>query len=224
MRSEYLLLIGAIVLAGCKTAPKAARQQGDVKAIVAAEETAADAERRTEAHARYANAVLLDINEEPEKAAEEFYKAALTDPGDEDLVLEASQRLLQFKEPEKAREVLLKASKQKDAPGILFAQLGRVYAVLGKKEMAIEANRTAIRKMPTSLLGYRNLAQLYLQSNQVEEGIKVLDDAAKRRDVDAGFLVDLGELYAAYARADHAEKVKAQALEVLNRAAGLHTS
>src|SRR5205823_8845025 len=68
-------------------------------------------------HARYANGVLFDINEEPEKAAEEFYKAALTDPADEDLVLEASQRLLQFKEPEKAQEVLLKATKQKEAPG-----------------------------------------------------------------------------------------------------------
>src|SRR5436309_10245273 len=127
MRSEYLLLIGAIVLAGCKTAPKTARQPDVKAAIAAAEESAADADRRTEAHARYANAILYDINEEPEKAAEEFYKAALTDPGDEDLVLEASQRLLQFKEPEKAREVLLKATKEKDAPGLLFAQLGRVY-------------------------------------------------------------------------------------------------
>src|SRR3954470_8800870 len=194
MRSEYLLLIGAIVLAGCKTVPKAVQQPGDVKtAIVAAEESAADAERRTEAHARYANGVLYDINEEPEKAAEEFYKAALTDPGDEDLALEASQRLLQFKETEKAREVLVKATRSKDAPGILFAQLGRVYAVLGKKELAIEANRTAIRKMPDALVGYRNLAQIYLQSNQIDHGLKVLDEAARRRDADAGFLIDLGE-------------------------------
>src|ERR1043166_2184097 len=210
------------VLAGCSTSPRPARTEAQNQADADRQEDASAeaSERRAEAHARYANAVLYDINEEPEKAAEEFYKAALTDPEDEDLALEASQRLLQLKETEKAREVLVKATRAKDAPGILFAQLGRVYAVLGKHELAIEADRTAIRKMPDVLMGYRNLAQLYLQSNQFDQGLKVLDEAARRRDVDAGFLIDLGELYAAYARAGKTNnaKITAQAIEVLSRA------
>ena len=53
-------------------------------------------ERRTEAHARYATAVLHDWDEEPELAAVEYLKAALADPGNEPLVLEVSQRLLQL--------------------------------------------------------------------------------------------------------------------------------
>src|SRR5947207_2452031 len=182
MRWQFsLTLLLALAVAGCTTTTrKATRDQTQAKAPSShEEETSTEAsDRRTEAHARYANGVLYDINEEPEKAAEEFYKAALTDPADEDLVLEASQRLLQFKEPENAQEVLLKATKEKDASGILFAQLGRIYAVLGKKELAIEADRTAIRKMPDSLMGYRNLAQLYLQSNQLDQGLRVLDEAA----------------------------------------------
>src|SRR5437899_1110035 len=123
-----LTLCLALALAGCTTTRKATRDQTQANIPSAHEEenSSESAERRTEAHARYANAVLYDVNEEPEKAAEEFYKAALTDPADEDLVLEASQRLLQFKAPEKVQEVLLKATKEKDAPGILFAQLGRI--------------------------------------------------------------------------------------------------
>src|SRR4051812_3525253 len=231
MQSPYrlgVLILSLFVLAGCSSAPKTARveAQNELDADRQEDASAEASERRAEAHARYASAVLHDINEEPEQAAEEFYKAALTDPEDEDLALEASQRLLQLKETEKAREVLVKATRSKDAPGILFAQLGRVYAVLGKKELAVEANRTAIRKLPDSLVGYRNLAQLYLQNNQFEQGLKTLDEAAKRRDVDAGFLTDLGELYAAYARASKGDstKIKNQAVEVLNRAEKLQSS
>ena len=228
MRFQFgLSLLLAGLLAGCSTTHKPPASQAQDSDENRDEQYSAEAsEKRAEAHARYANAVLFDINEEPEKAADEFYKAALTDPDDEDLVLEASQRLLQLKEAEKAREVLVKATRSKDAPGILFAQLGRVYAVLGKKELAIEANRTAIRKMPDSLLGYRNLAQLYLQNNQLEQGLKVLDDAARRKDADAGFLTDLGELYAAYARVSKTDnpKIKNQAVEVLNRAEKLQSN
>src|SRR5947207_2339746 len=207
MRWRYTIsafLSGILLLAGCHTAPKretAAPTDEKAEASRAEDNSPEAAEKRVEAHARYANAILYDINEEPEKAVAEFYQAALTDPSDEDLVLEASQRLLQLKESDKAREILVKATAQKDAPGILFAQLGRVYALLGKTNLAIETDRIAIKKMPESLAGYRNLAQLYLQNNQIEQGLKVLEEAGKRHDADAAYLVELGELYAAYAHA-----------------------
>ena len=230
MCSRYtaIVVLGSILmLSGCNTAPKKSASAPAEKVAAAAtteEDTSSEGtEKRVEAHARYANGVLFDANDEPEKAAAEFYQAALTDPADEELVLEASQRLLQLKQTEKAREVLVKATKQKDAPGILFAQLGRVYAVMGKKELAIDADRAAIRKMPESMAGYRNLAQLYLQSNQTEQGLKVLDEAARRRDADAAYLIELSELYAAYARAGRSDKVKAQALETLTRASKVNT-
>src|SRR5438045_5600713 len=113
-----------LLLAGCNTSPKreaAPSSDNKVEMIRAEENSPEAAEKRVEAHARYANAILYDINEEPEKAVAEFYQAALTDPSDEDLVLEASQRLLQLKESDKAREILVKATAQRDAPGILFA-------------------------------------------------------------------------------------------------------
>jgi tetratricopeptide (TPR) repeat protein len=227
MRWRYTIstfLSSILLLAGCNTAPNHTGESsadGKGEAIRAEENSPEASEKRIEAHARYANAILYDINEEPEKAVSEFYQAALTDPTDEDLVLEASQRLLQLKETDKAREILVKGAAQKDAPGVLFAQLGRVYAILGKTNLAIEADRMAIKKMPESLAGYRNLAQLHLQNNQIEQGLKVLEEAGKRRDADAAYLIELGEIYAAYAHAGRADKAKTQALEMLNRAVKL---
>jgi tetratricopeptide (TPR) repeat protein len=228
MRLRYsvgsvVLVLASFWLAGCATPRKAQSDKTAPPATKAEDNSEEAAERRTEAHARYANAILYDINEEPDKAAEEFYQAALTDPADDELVLEASQRLLQLKATDKAREILLKATRQKDAPGILFAQLGRLYAIEGKKELAIEADRAAIRKSPDSMMGYRNLAQLHLQSNQVEQGLKVLDEAAKRRDTDAGFLIELAELYTAFGRTgtNTLAKTKVQALDSLTRASKL---
>src|SRR5436190_15944773 len=142
------LLLSISVLAGCSTTRPKKAESSTAAAETKDDYSAEASERRAEAHARYANAILYDINEESEKAAEEFYQAALTDPTDEDLVLEASQRLLQLKDNDKAQEILLKATRQKDAPGILFAQLGRIYALQGKKELAVEADRAAIRKVP----------------------------------------------------------------------------
>ncbi len=179
-------------------------------------------ERRTEAHARYAAAILHDWDEEPEEAAAEFYKAAIADPGNESLVLEVSQRLLQLKQIDKALDVLTKATATPKASGLLFAQLGRVYSLLGKKDQAIEANKVAIKKMPQSLMGYRNMAQIHLQNRQYVEGLKVLEQAGKQPGADAGYLIELGELYAAFIRGGAPDTAKPLALDAFNRAAQLN--
>ena len=128
--------------------------------------------------------------------------------------------MLQFKKNDKALELLVNATARPDASAALFARLGLVYALMEKPEQAIQANHTAIRKAPRSFAGYHNLARLYLQAGKHEEGLKVLDQAAKQTGVDAGFLVDLAELYTAYGLSSAAQNAsaKAKALEVLDRA------
>jgi tetratricopeptide (TPR) repeat protein len=75
--------------------------------------------------------------------------------------------------------------------------------------------------MPGGIAGYRHLAQIYFQSNQYDEGLKVLDQAAKQTGTDAAFLIELGELYAGFIRADSADAIKPKALAVFRRAAKL---
>jgi len=176
-------------------------------------------ERRTEAQARFATGYLHDLNDEPEQAAEDYFNAGLADPANEPLVLEASARLLRFKQHDKALELLKKATAEPNASGTLFAQLGLAYSLDGKKERAIEANQTAIKRLPRSMVGYRNLAQIYLRETQPEEGLKILDQASSQADVDANFLTELGELYLAFAKAGPKDTAKLRALDAFNRAA-----
>ena len=219
------LVAGGLLWAGCHADLARKSEAGTPSAAAQSEreEQSPEAvERRSEAHARYATAVSFDWNEEPDNAAAEYHKAGLADPGDEALVLEVSQRLMQLKQNEKAIEVLSNATSTAKASGVLFAQLGRIYALLGKKDLAIDANRMAVKKLPRAMVGYRNLAQIYLQNSQYEEGLKVLDQAAHQPQPEAGFLIELGELYTGFIRAGSGPNAKPRALEAFNRAAKLN--
>ena len=177
------------------------------------------AEQRVEAHARYAHAILLDLKEDSEEAAEEYYKAGLADLASESLVLEASGRLLRLKMNDKAIELLTRATKHPGASSDIFVRLAAAYTLAGKTNEAISASQTAIRKNPRSLAPYRQLAQVYLHNRSFASGLKVLDQAAAVRNPDATFLVDLAELVMGYARAGATNGAQTRALELLNRAA-----
>jgi tetratricopeptide (TPR) repeat protein len=241
MPSRIHLALLALVLAtsaGCSTA-SSGKSSGQSRAsgagessAEAADYSAAGVKARTESHAHYAAAILHEQDDELALAADEYYRAALADPSNEALVLEVAGRLLRFRQSEKPDdktaelrnkvvELLKKASSVPNASGLVFARLGLAYSIVGKKELAIEANRQAIKRMPGSLSGYQYLAQIYLQGGQIDEGLKVLDEAAKQPSADAGFLVDLGETYLAFGRAGSMDTVRPRALDALKRAAAL---
>ena len=170
-------------------------------------------------------AVIHDLDDQPEQANEELYLAASCDPANESLVLEVTRRLIfQFKQYDRAAELAAKAAAQPNASGMIFARLGLAYSLLGKNDEAIAASQKAVQKLPDAIVGYQNLARIYLQTGRHEAGLKILDQAAKVTGVDAAFLVDLSELYNAFARAGVAtnQSAKPLALEMLNRAAKLN--
>ena len=157
-------------------------------------------------------------------ALDEYYQAARTDPGDEGLVLDVSRRLLQGKQFDKALEVVSRAAARPGASGAVFARLGLIYAELGKTEQSVAANRTAIKRAPELLAGYRNLFLTYLQGKQPAEAMAVLDEAARQPSTDPEFLMGVCELYINLGMQVPAQKEKAQAkaLEVLNRVVRLN--
>ena len=227
LATALLLFAGCSVPSSRQTAPpgKPARTGAE-----AADYSASASRARTESHARYAAAVLHEQNEEITLATAEYYKAASLDPSNENLVMEVTGRLLRFqpidKPGEKSEEtrdkvidLLKKATARPEASGALFARLGLVYSMAGRKDLAIEANKTAIKKMPDTLSGYQYLAQLHLQNGQTAEGLKVLDEAARQPHPDVTFLIDLGETYTAFGRAGSMETVRPRALDALKRAA-----
>jgi len=103
-----VLLVAAAFWAGCagsQTASRTISRQSKAEAVDP-ERSPEAIERRVEAHARYAAGVVLDVNEKPEAAVEEYYKAAIADVGDEGLVMDVTRRLLQLRQQEKALELL----------------------------------------------------------------------------------------------------------------------
>jgi tetratricopeptide (TPR) repeat protein len=175
-------------------------------------------------HAHYAAGVIAEMDGDTAAALDEYYQAAEADPGNEELVLAVSRRLLQHKQPQKALELLDHAAALPQASGALWAGLGVIYAELGRTDQAIAADRTAIRKAPRSLLGYRNLSLALIQSNRSQEALAALDEAGGQSKPDAEFLAGLSELYASLGLQVPSLRTNAneKALGALNRAAKLN--
>lgn len=222
-----------LMMAGCSSvsesgSPAKGRARGKTPAE-SLDYSPAAVKARTESQAHYAMAILHEQGEDFDLAAEEYFRAAMLQPADEELVLDVTGRMLRFRQSEKPDtrtaelrnkvvELLNKATSYPNASGLLYARLGLVYSMLGKKEQAIEANRQAIKRMPGSLSGYQYLAQIYLQGGQTDEGLKVLDEAARQPRPDASFLIDLGETYVAFGRAGSMEAVRDRAFNSFKRA------
>src|SRR5438094_357867 len=187
------LALAGVVGTACRTQrpagtgtgePRTARNTAASKTEI---ESPKDADKRVEVHVHYAMGVLHELNEETNEAIEEFTKSIEGDPGNEALVIELSRKLVQLKRYTKAEELLTRATARPQASANLFARLGLVYYFLGKKEQAITANNTALKKNPRLLSAYQNLFQLYLQSNQHDDALKVLERASLQSDPQAGY-------------------------------------
>jgi tetratricopeptide (TPR) repeat protein len=164
------------------------------------------------------------MNDETEAALEDYFEAASADPRDESLVLDVTRRLLQHKEPERALELLTNTVARPGVSGAVYARLGVVYGQLGKIDQAISAGHSAIRLSPDELAGYQNLFVNYLQNKQSKEAVQVLDEASRRPDTDAEFLIGLSELYLSFANQAPTQKesVNGKVTAVLGRAEKLN--
>ena len=228
MLRRYWIVMAAVatsilLVAGCGTAPArkgASPKDKPAAAVKGKPEDERSVERRAEAHAHYAAGVVCEMSNDPSAALDEYYQAAVLDPGDEGLVLEVSRRLLQSKQPERALEIVKRAAAQSGASGEIYARLGLIYSQVGKSDQAAAANREAIKKSPGSLAGYQNLFLGYMRNKQPGEALRVLDDAARQPKADAEFLITVAELYASVGAQVPAQKdsTKAKALAILNRA------
>lgn len=206
---------------GCHSAPPASNHSSSRSSRkYAATGLGKDARDAVQAQAHYATAVVYELNGEQSAALDEYYKSAVLDPADEELVLGVSQRLIQAKQLAQAADVLARSSQRSDASGALFTRLGAVYSQLGQKDKAIAADRTAIRKSPGALAAYQNLAILHLDNKEPDQALKVLDEAARQPVKGTEFLIGLSELYASVGtRVPSRKKVATdKALETLNRA------
>lgn len=211
-----LAAIGALVLVGCASVPSNNRTAAH--ASPGPDDVSPD--KLAVAHAHYGSAFIHEMRDEPEAALRDYYQAVLEDPSDLAMTLDVARKFVQAKQPEKALDVLSKAQVPHDATGADFLRMGVLYSQLGKLDKAMVANRTAIKKEPDSIAGYQNLFLNYLQSKQMQDAGKVLDEAARQPKVGAEFLLSLAELYLNFGAQSPAQKdaARGKALAALNRA------
>ncbi len=207
---------GVALLSACMTRSHSTRAQQLAKED--------DSEQLIQTMAHYATGLSYDLNDKSDLALEEMVRAAQSDPSYEPVVIEAARRCIRAQKPELAIDLLRKATAVPDASGSIYAWLGLAYAQVGKPDLAIASNKTAIQKLPLSLGAYQNLAQIYLQSSRTNEALQVLDSAAQQPTDDPGFLVDLADLYLRYGhvQTSQEEAIKVRVKGVLDRAVDLN--
>jgi len=212
-------------LSGCAGAKKQARTSAPVANIPTPNPPLSkdEMEKRVEALARFAAGVSGELREQPDEALENFYKSVVADPTNEPLAIDVARRLIRKKETGKAIEVLSKVAAQPNASGFVDALLGVAYLQANLPDQALASSRKAITKLPKSMVGYQNLAQIHLQSKQPEQALAALDEAAALPSPDISFLLDLGEAYRNYvaARPRDFEVVKVKIAPILDAAAKL---
>ena len=220
-----LCAAGALLSGGCSTARSPRAHSGTNGAHARPDlMSPAEAERKAEAHARFLTGLSFDFNDQDEQAAREYEKALEAEPANEMLALDLSRRFVQQKQVDRAIAVLKKAGAASEAPASILARLGFLYLQNGDTNAAIEANRRAIKHQPGSIAGYQNLFALYRQSGRTNEARRILEEAARQKNPDAPFLIDLATLYLVE-DADRAHGTNIigspRAREALNRAATL---
>lgn len=177
---------------------------------------------RAEALARFSLGLSRELEGNPLEALEEFKLAAMADPSNEELALDATRRLMMADRLEEARELLSKTASLTNASGDVHAQLGWICLQLGRKAEALAQGRLAISKAPGNLSGYRTLVAAYVQDKKFKEAAQILAQACRQKG-DVFYLLDLVELHGQYLQAgpDNPEQIKQTMRTLLEQARSL---
>lgn len=136
------------------------------------------AAKAAQAHAHYAAGVIQEMNDEREAASREFYQAALDDPDNEWLILEATRRLLQNKQPQEALKVLDEAAAQPRTDAEFLISLAQLYTSL---RLELPARKEATKAKALALLN--RAAQMNPASSKLRlklaDGFNLLGDSSQ---------------------------------------------
>jgi tetratricopeptide (TPR) repeat protein len=193
-----LLVAAGMVLAcaGCRTpsvSPADSPATNDVVAVrVYAHPNSKDFAR---ALAYFGTAVSDQLNADYTGALSNFLAAIEIDPYNEELHLRAAVVYLQLNRPDDAVAIIEELIAKRPDSGNAYVWQGVMSRASGDSRKAFLAYRKAIQLDPKNSDSYKELAATYLQHEEPEKAILILERGAQRVDDPTDLLYFLGELY-----------------------------
>ena len=182
--------------AGCQTTPKPGATAPQGKQLVAPTlELSADAQRRAEAHAHYAAATSIELNEGMEAALDEYRQALELDPHNVALASRLANFYLARKESAKAVAMLETTAKANPNIADAWFWLGMAQRLNDQPAKAVTAFRQTLKVEPANLGATHALVELFLEQNQMAEAASTLDAAFRQRSDDPRRWAWLGRIY-----------------------------
>lgn len=225
--AQVALLVCVSVVTGCITGESQLRalasKQSPPPSVQKAFEppvlTPTEQERRIMAMTHYAMGLSLEMREEPRKAVDEFFKAAMLDSTHELLVTEASRRLVLAKDPDRLVQLLLRATDPTNAPTSFFATLGLAYHFAGKTDLGLLSCEHALKRNPFEMAAYQALYRIHVDRNQHAQAYQILKHASEIQNAPPAFFIDLAQLFFEFTRLQpkEMESVKGQVRALLKK-------
>lgn len=157
---------------------------------------AREEQRKAEALASFADAVLAEDSAEADRALAGYRKTLEADPGYTELAIKVAYELAKRNDVAGGIQVLKDSIKAapKDARPLIF--LSQLYSKhLRKPDIGLKYAEQGLALAPESFAGYLALFELHLGKGDVKKAETVLDKAAKVTTFDPQFWIQLGDLY-----------------------------
>lgn len=212
-------------LSGCGSAPKGGADKSSRAGKAPPRLSEEEWETRVNALSRFATGISAEMRGDNKGAVESFREAALADPANEELVLEAAMRLLRARQPDAAIEVLTLATQKGAGSAPVYAWLGTAFARANRAEESLAASRRALKLDPALAFARQNVLNLHTQAGRLDEARRALDEAEQYMSSNSASLLDLADFYSRYLRAasKETETIRPRALAAIARAEHLAT-
>jgi len=151
-------------------------------------------EYRSEALARYALGFSQEISNDLTNALDNYIKASLIDPENEQLVLDVTRVLILKRDFTNALQILQKSAKTTNVSPQVLIRLGWVQGQLGETNTAIATLKKAMSIDPFAIGTYQNLTAIYINSKNKKKARDILLKALNLKTTNVSFRFDTASL------------------------------
>lgn len=154
-------------------------------------------ERRTEAMAMFASALIDEDNAETDRALEEYQKTLNLDPGYTELSVKVAYELARRGDVTEGINLLKDSIKAAPKEPLTYLYLSQLYSkYLNKPEAAIRYASQALDLNPLSFAPYLALYELYTATHNQKGARQILDRAAAIQNETSDYWLEFGGLLA----------------------------